>query len=353
MGHGDDEDVALNDRLGALVGGSHLGRRPGGPGFVDRRIERVRGPTPVVVGHAGSQQDAQKVVRARVVGHPAQRPHRRRVIGQPREQRVERLVRHGDAQYVVQLPEHARVRHEAAGHVRNRGKPCAARVSGSGEQTPCGSNVLVRRVVVGGAARYARRHHARPGDRGVLAAQSDEALPVDRERKGLPDAHVVKGRVHRIEAEIGHAERRHRAQLAAQLSVVGDPGRVKATDRCVIEVAALECVDGAAAADAGFEVHRPNGGRPRPVAIVGGEGDLVGRLRLDPVRPADNRPEASGRRHDAEGRPCHDGDEVGGRIGQADFHVIAGGLEPDTGRSSRSAQVCGCPDDVAQQRREG
>ena len=72
VGDRDDRDLVLDDRLGRVERRAGGGRVGGRDRLGDRRVELGRAPVAVVVRAAGAQEQAQEVVRAGVVGDPAQ-----------------------------------------------------------------------------------------------------------------------------------------------------------------------------------------------------------------------------------------------------------------------------------------
>ena len=83
IGHRHDRDVTLDDLLRAVERGADVGRIGGSARVGDRLVELGRAPTTVVVRGVRAEQDAQEVVRTRVVGDPRERPDLGRICRQP------------------------------------------------------------------------------------------------------------------------------------------------------------------------------------------------------------------------------------------------------------------------------
>ena len=133
----------------------------------------------------------------------------------------------------------------------------AAREAGLGQQGSGGVGVVDRHEVALAPARDAGRDH-RGGDRrrdrprpgGAIRRQSTAAANAWRTRTSS------NGGSAGVEAVVLGRQRRDLAQLRPEAAVVGDPGGIELADRRVVEVAVLERLDGAPAAEVGDELDR-------------------------------------------------------------------------------------------------
>ena len=125
----------------------------------------------------------------------------------------------------------------------------------SGKPAPSGKPASARSRRASSGSCFGRKSAVAPtGDPGrdhrirdhVIAAgvgEEDHPAPVDRLAEGLAHLGVVERRPCRREAVVLDRERRHLDELRAERLVVGDPRRIDAADRCVVELAVLERLD--------------------------------------------------------------------------------------------------------------
>jgi hypothetical protein len=167
--------------------------------------------------------------------------------------------------------------------------------------------------------------------------ERDKASPVDGLRERLADPDVVERRLRRVESVVARRQRGALPQLRAERIVVGDPRRVEREDVRQVDVAVLERLDRAPAADVVDQLDRRDLRLARPVVVVRDDDGLLGVGRLERVRAAADEARRLERarirsqpgRHDRECWARDDRHEVRRWACQADLDVEAVGLQAD------------------------